>query len=120
MCEQAVTALQAPAGAFQAPTWPEDAPLFAPSTPTRAAPRKRLRLGSTDYEADQTAAEAVSQGNGAEKVAGSLNWRMHVRELQTVMDGGLKEALSGALLLLKKPVRRPSICFLIYQTGLGH
>ena len=103
LCDQMHAALQAPAGAFQSSTWPEDAPSFAPSTPTRTAQRKRLRLGSASDETDQAAAEAAGQGTGADSAA-SHSWRQHVRELQTVMDGGLKEALSGALLLLKKPV----------------
>ncbi len=66
-------------------------------------------------EADQSAAQ-TSQGSGADTAA-SQNWRLHVRELQTVMDGGLRDALSGAVLLLKKPVRSPHTPF--HLAGIG-
>ena len=66
-------------------------------------------------EADQSAAQ-TSQGSGADTAA-SQNWRLHVRELQTVMDGGLRDALSGALLLLKKPVRSPYTPFHLAEIG---
>jgi hypothetical protein len=101
-----VGAFQAPPGAFQLPSWPEDAPAFAPATPPRQALRKRLRLGSSsvDEEPEQATAAAQASSTGAGRA--SRNWRLHVRELQSLVDGRLKDALAGALLMLKDPVRR--------------
>lgn len=100
-----IGAFQAPPGAFQLPSWPEDAPAFAPVTPPRQALRKRVRLGSSSVDEEPEQATAAAQGSrGAGRA--SHNWRLHVRELQALVDGRLKDALAGALLLLKEPVRR--------------
>ncbi|CAL8464776.1 g4311 [Coccomyxa elongata] len=105
--EAAKHANVAPAGAYQAPSWSEDAPPFAPATPTRTARWKRSRRASADDSTDAAAAAAAAAdpGSGAADTGASRNWRAHVRELQTIMDGGLRDALSGALLLLKEAAR---------------
>lgn len=114
-------ALQAPAGAYQAPSWPEDIPAFAPATPTRTAPWKRSRRASagdhTDAAADSAAADL---GSGAADTGASRNWRAHVRELQTIMDGGLRDALSGALLLLKEQVPSSSLFIVASNEFMTH
>ena len=99
-------ARQAPPGAYLARTWPEDG-AGTGSSGEGAGAHARADAGWDAPAAAQGAATLVPGAEAGPEGAGpgGGDWRPRAARLQAHVDGCIRQALLGALQLLKEPVR---------------